>query len=42
VDVDDRKLLMEILLRPDNFYLNAHNAEFMGGALRGQLVRVFG
>ena len=41
VSVDNRQLLKEILLRPGNFYLNAHNADFMGGALRGQLVRVF-
>jgi CHRD domain len=42
VDVDSRRLLTEILLRPGDFYLNAHNPAFMGGALRGQLVRVLG
>ena len=27
----------EILARPSNFYVNVHNADFPGGALRGQL-----
>jgi hypothetical protein len=42
VNVTDRRLLTEILLRPGEFYLNAHNEMHPGGALRGQLVRVLG
>jgi hypothetical protein len=30
-------LLNEIAANPGNFYVNVHNAEFPGGAVRGQL-----
>ena len=33
----DRGLLVDILMNPENFYLNIHNVEFPGGALRAQL-----
>ncbi|QDP18858.1 CHRD domain-containing protein [Sphingomonas xanthus] len=32
-----RELALEILKRPADYYVNVHNAEFPGGALRGQL-----
>jgi hypothetical protein len=38
VDVD-RDLALELLRDPSGFYVNVHNAEFPGGALRGQLSR---
>ena len=34
-----RELILEILRDPDEFYVNVHNAEFPGGAVRGQLSR---
>ncbi len=33
----DRELALDILQNPDQYYVNVHNAEFPGGALRGQL-----
>jgi hypothetical protein len=32
-----KELAMEILRHPEEYYVNVHNAEFPGGALRGQL-----
>ena len=32
-----RDLLTDILKNPQNYYVNVHNAEFPGGAIRGQL-----
>ncbi len=34
-----RALAMEIIKNPQEFYVNIHNAEFPGGALRGQLAK---
>lgn len=33
----DRAEALEILKNPSEYYVNVHNAEFPGGALRGQL-----
>jgi hypothetical protein len=33
----DRDLLIDIVRNPDQYYFNVHNAEYMPGALRGQL-----
>ncbi len=33
----DRELARDILKHPEEYYVNVHNAEFPGGALRGQL-----
>ncbi|MDH3468448.1 MAG: CHRD domain-containing protein [Gammaproteobacteria bacterium] len=33
----DRDLIKTIRQNPENYYVNVHNAEFPGGALRGQL-----
>lgn len=38
VDVT-RDLALELLRDPSGFYVNVHNADFPGGALRGQLSR---
>jgi len=35
----DRALIKAIIQNPDNYYVNVHNAEFPGGAVRGQLVK---
>jgi hypothetical protein len=34
-----RDLAIELLRDPSSFYVNVHNADFPGGALRGQLSR---
>ena len=34
-----RDLALELLRDPSGFYVNVHNADFPGGALRGQLSR---
>jgi CHRD domain len=33
----DRALLIDIIEHPSSYYLNLHNADFLGGAIRGQL-----
>jgi hypothetical protein len=33
------ELLKQILAAPQNYYVNVHNAEYPGGAVRGQLAR---
>jgi hypothetical protein len=33
----DRELLQDIILHPENYYVNVHNTPFPGGALRSQL-----
>ena len=33
----DKALLNEIVKKPADYYVNVHNAEYPGGALRGQL-----
>ena len=33
----DRALAKDILKNPEEYYVNVHNAEFPGGAVRGQL-----
>jgi len=35
----DRDLIVAILRNPSAYYFNVHNADFPGGALRGQLTR---
>ncbi|MEO8141389.1 MAG: CHRD domain-containing protein [Sphingomicrobium sp.] len=35
----ERALALEILKRPADYYVNVHNAEFPGGAVRGQLAK---
>ena len=35
----DRQLAKELIRKPDQFYINVHNAEFPGGAVRGQLMK---
>ncbi len=32
-----KSLLRNILKNPDQYYVNIHNADFTGGAVRGQL-----
>lgn len=32
-----RELALEILRTPEDYYVNVHNAEYPGGALRGQI-----
>jgi hypothetical protein len=32
-----REQAMELIRNPEDYYINVHNAEFPGGALRGQL-----
>lgn len=33
----DRDLIKDIIQNPENYYVNVHNAEFLAGAIRGQL-----
>jgi hypothetical protein len=33
----DNSLLRQIQKRPGDFYVNVHNSQFPGGAIRGQL-----
>jgi hypothetical protein len=33
----DQAVMKEIMQNPSNYYVNVHNAEFKGGAVRGQL-----
>lgn len=33
----DRDLILAIIQNPEGYYVNVHNAEFPGGAVRGQL-----
>ena len=33
----DRSQILDVMLNPENYYVNVHNAEFPGGAVRGQL-----
>jgi len=33
----DRRLLMDIIQHPQDYYVNVHTADFPGGAIRGQL-----
>ena len=35
----DRDIALAIILDPDSYYVNVHNAAYPGGALRGQLDR---
>jgi CHRD domain len=35
--VDSKTLLRDIQANPEQYYLDAHNAEFPDGAIRGQL-----
>ena len=35
--IADPELMKEIWQTPENFYVNVHNADYPGGALRGQL-----
>src|SRR5215216_1263037 len=35
----DREEIVEILQAPEEYYVNVHNADYPGGALRGQLSR---
>ena len=35
----DREVILEIIRNPTDYYVNVHNADFRGGALRGQLSR---
>lgn len=33
----DRKDILDVILNPENYYVNVHNADFPAGAVRGQL-----
>jgi hypothetical protein len=34
-----REIAQDLIQNPDAYYVNVHNAEFPGGALRGQLTK---
>ena len=34
---DERATIIDIIQNPQNYYVNIHNADFPGGAIRGQL-----
>jgi hypothetical protein len=34
-----QELIKDIIQNPENYYVNVHNVEFPGGAIRGQLTR---
>jgi hypothetical protein len=35
----DREQILDIILHPEEYYVNVHNSDYPGGALRGQLSR---
>jgi hypothetical protein len=35
----DREEILEIIREPEEYYVNVHNSDFPGGAVRGQLAR---
>lgn len=37
VDGVEKELIKDVRQNPQNYYINVHNAEYPGGALRGQL-----
>jgi hypothetical protein len=37
VTLEEREDAKDIVQTPENYYVNVHNAEYPGGAVRGQL-----